>query len=35
MPRGGDTYIIQFVAVDTAAIASQLGPLTPIEVRKK
>jgi hypothetical protein len=35
MPRGGDTFVLQFVAVDTAPIASKLAPLTPIEVRKK
>jgi hypothetical protein len=35
MPRGGDTYVIQFIAVDTAPIASKLKPLTPIEIRKK
>ena len=35
MPRGGDTYIIQFIAVDTAAIAAKLKPLAPIEIRKK
>jgi len=35
MPRGGDTYVIQFIAVDTAPIASKLKPLTQIEIRKK
>jgi len=35
MPRGGDTFVLQFVAVDTAPIASKLAPLTPIEIRKK
>jgi len=35
MPRGGDTYVIQFIAVDTVPIASKLKPLTPIEIRKK
>jgi hypothetical protein len=35
MPRGGDTYVIQFIAVDTAPIASKLKPLTPVEIRKK
>ena len=35
MPRGGDTYVIQFIAVDTAQIASKLKPLMPIEIRKK
>ncbi len=35
MPRGGDTFVLQFVAVDTALIASKLAPLTPIEIRKK
>jgi hypothetical protein len=35
MPRGGDTYVLQFIAVDTAPIASKLKPLTPIGIRKK
>jgi hypothetical protein len=35
MPRGGDTYVVQFVAVETAAIEAKLKPLTPIEVRKR
>jgi hypothetical protein len=35
MPRGGDTFIAQFVAVETASIASKLAPLAPIEVKKK
>jgi hypothetical protein len=35
MPRGGDTYVIQFIAVDTAPVASKLKPLTRIEIRKK
>jgi len=35
MPRGGDTFVLQFIAVDTAPIASKLAPLTPIEIRKK
>jgi hypothetical protein len=34
-PWFGDTYTLQFIAVDTAAIASKLKPLTPIEIRKK
>ncbi len=35
MPRGGDTYVIQLIAVETAPLASKLKPLTPIEIRKK
>ena len=35
MPRGGDGYVIQFFAVDTAQIAAKLNPLAPIEIRKK
>jgi len=35
MPWFGDTYVLQFIAVDTAPIASKLKPLTPIEIRKK
>ncbi|HCS46828.1 MAG: hypothetical protein A2V45_05565 [Candidatus Aminicenantes bacterium RBG_19FT_COMBO_58_17] len=35
MPRGGNTYVIQFIAVDTASIAPKLKPLAPIEARKK
>lgn len=35
MPRGGDTYVIQFIAVDTAQIASKLKPLAPIEIKKR
>ncbi len=34
-PRGGETYVIQFVGVDTKEIAARLKPLTPIEIRKK
>jgi hypothetical protein len=34
-PWIGETYILQFAGGDTAAITSQLKPLTPIEVRKK
>lgn len=35
MRRGGDTYVIQFFAVDTAQILSKLKPLAAIEIRKK
>lgn len=35
VPRRGDTYVIQFVAVETASIESKLKPLAPIEIRKK
>jgi hypothetical protein len=35
MPWGGDTYVIQFIAVETASIESKLKPLAPIEIRKK
>jgi len=35
MPRGGDTYVIQFIAVDAASIVPKLKPLVPIEVKKK
>jgi hypothetical protein len=34
-PRGGDNYVIQFFAVDTAQIAPKLKPLAPIEIIKK
>jgi hypothetical protein len=34
-PRGGETYIIQFVGVDSTEIASRLKPLAPIEIKKK
>jgi len=34
-PWFGDTYTLQFIAVDTASIASKLKLLTPIEIRKK
>jgi hypothetical protein len=34
-PWFGETYVLQFIAVDTAAIASKLKPLTAIEIRKK
>jgi len=34
-PRGGETYVIQFVGVDTTDIAARLKPLTPIEIKKK
>jgi len=35
MPRGGDTYVIQFIAVDAASIVPKLKPLVPIEAKKK
>jgi len=35
LPWFGDTYVLQFISVDTAPIASKLKPLTPIEIRKK
>jgi hypothetical protein len=35
MPRGGENYVIQFFAVDTAQIAAKLKPLAPIEIRRK
>jgi hypothetical protein len=34
-PWFGETYVLQFGGGDTAAITSQLKPLTPIEIRKK
>lgn len=34
-PWFGETYVIQFIAGDTAAITSNLKPLTAIEIRKK
>ncbi|MDH7513035.1 MAG: hypothetical protein QHH14_08825 [Clostridiales bacterium] len=34
-PRGGETYVIQFVGVDTKDIAARLKPLAAIELRKK
>jgi hypothetical protein len=34
-PWFGETYILQFGGGDTAAITSNLKPLTPIEIRKK
>lgn len=34
-PRGGATYIIQLIAVDTAPLSAKLKPLTPISVKKK
>ncbi|MBM3285354.1 MAG: hypothetical protein FJY81_05725 [Candidatus Aminicenantes bacterium] len=34
-PRGGDTYVIQFVGTDTAEIATKLEPLAPAEIKKK
>ena len=35
MPRGGESYVVQFIAVDAAPIAAKLKPLTPIEARKR
>ena len=35
LARGDDTYVIQFIAVDTASIVPKLKPLVPIEARKK
>jgi hypothetical protein len=35
MPWGGDTYIVQFFAVDTAQITAKLKPLAPAELKKK
>jgi len=34
-PWFGETYVLQFIAVDTAPITSKLKPLTAIEIRKK
>jgi hypothetical protein len=34
-PWFGETYVLQFIAVDTAPIESKLKPLTAIEIRKK
>lgn len=34
-PRGGDTYIIQILAIDSTEIAARLKPLAPIEIRRK
>ncbi|MDH4196939.1 MAG: hypothetical protein OEW05_05985 [Candidatus Aminicenantes bacterium] len=34
-PRGGATYVIQFIAVDTAPLVAKLKPLAPISVKKK
>jgi hypothetical protein len=35
MPRGGETFVVQFIASDTTEIASKLKVLAPIEVKKK
>lgn len=35
MRRGGETYVVQFIAVDTASLSSRLKPLAPLEIRKK
>ena len=34
-PRGGETFVIQFIAVDTAQLASKLKALAAIEITKK
>jgi len=34
-PWFGETYVLQFIAVDTAPIESKLRPLTALEIRKK
>ncbi len=34
-PRGGRTYVIQFLGAGASEIMARLEPLTPIEVRKK
>jgi hypothetical protein len=34
-PRGGETYAVQFIAVDTAQVETKLKRLAPIEIRKK
>jgi len=34
-PRGGATYVIQLIAVDTAPLAAKLKPLAPIAIKKK
>jgi len=35
MPRGGETYVIQFFVIDTSQIVPKLKVLAPIEVKKK
>jgi len=35
LPWFGDTFVIQYIAVDTASIVPKLKPLLPIEVKKK
>jgi len=35
MPRGGETFVIQFMASDTSAITPKLKILAPLEVKKK
>ncbi|MCX6578320.1 MAG: hypothetical protein NTV82_18270 [Candidatus Aminicenantes bacterium] len=35
MPRGGETFVIQFIASDTTEITPKLKVLAPIEVKKK
>jgi hypothetical protein len=35
VPRGGETYFIQFIGVDTAAVEAKLKPLTPVEIKKR
>jgi hypothetical protein len=34
-PRGGETYVIRFLGVDSSEIASKLKRLMPIEIKKK
>jgi hypothetical protein len=35
LPWFGETYVLQFIGVDTAPVESKLKPLTPIEIKKK
>ncbi len=35
MPRGGETYVIQFIATNTSQIAPKLKVLAPIDLKKK
>ena len=34
-PRGGETFVVQFIAVDTAQLVSKLKPMAAIEIAKK
>lgn len=34
-PRGGETYVIQFIALDMSSLASTLNLLDPIEIERK